>query len=156
MIWWFLSACARSGVQTDQILCYHKSMLGCVIIPLGRPRSVYKSGVESCFLESWFEMAKWPWRSRPMILYSISVKRISKCIFGANLVILAQIHFKLLHRNPNFLEFWVKWPKWPWRWRSMILIFNNSQEYHRMHVWCKFGNFSSNMWWVIVRTSRIS
>ena len=37
-------------------------------------------------------------------LYSIPVKRISRCIykFGANLVILAQIHFKLLHGKAKF------------------------------------------------------
>ena len=26
------------------------------------------------------------------------------------------------------------------------------QEYPRMHVWCKFGDSSSNQWWVIVQT----
>ena len=32
----------------------------------------------------------------------IPVKRISRCIFGANLVILAQIHLKLLRRQTKF------------------------------------------------------
>ena len=30
-----------------------------------------------------------------------------------------------------------------------------SWEYHRMHVWCKFGYCSRNLWRVIPRTSRI-
>ena len=34
----------------------------------------------------------------------------------------------------NVLEFYVKWPKWPWRSRSMTSIFNTSREYPRMHV----------------------
>ena len=28
------------------------------------------------------------------------------------------------------------------------LIFNTSWEYHMMLLWCKFGDFSSNLWWV--------
>ena len=36
----------------------------------------------------------------------------------------------------------------------MTHIFNISWEYLRMHVWCKFGDSSSNLWRVIVRTSK--
>ena len=43
----------------------HKSTLGSVTL-LGRPRSVSKNDVECRFLESWDEMAKWPWRLRSM------------------------------------------------------------------------------------------
>ena len=32
----------------------------------------------------------------------------------------------------NFLEFWVKWPKWPWGSVSMGRIFNSSREYPNM------------------------
>ena len=39
-------------------------------------------------------MAKWPWRS--CLPFSIPADRNLRCIFGANLVILAQIHLKLL------------------------------------------------------------
>ena len=54
---------------------------------------------------SWNPDSKWPkdlecqgqWP-----LYSTPVKRISRSIFGANLVILAQIHFKLLHGKDKF------------------------------------------------------
>ena len=35
-----------------------------------------------------------------------------------------------------------KWPKWPWRSRSMTSIINTSREYPRMHVWSKFGDSS--------------
>ena len=35
-----------------------------------------------------------------------------------------------------------KWPKWPWRSRTVSPIFNTSQEYHRMYVWCKFGELA--------------
>ena len=45
-----------------------------------------------------------------------------------------------------------QWPKWPSRSRSITLIFDNSEEYPMMHVWCKFGNSSSNLWGVIMRT----
>ena len=41
----------------------NKSTLGGVT-PLGRPRSACTSDVERRFLESWDEIAKWPWRSR--------------------------------------------------------------------------------------------
>ena len=40
-----------------------------------------------------------------------------------------------------------KWPKWPWRSRSMTFIFNTNREYPRIHVWCKFGDSSPNLWW---------
>ena len=49
-----------------------------------------------------------------------------------------------------------KWPKWPWRSRSMTHIFNTCQEYPRMHLWCKFGDSSPNLWSVITQTSQIS
>ena len=38
----------------------------------------------------------------------------------------------------------------------MTSIFNTSWEYRRMHVWCKFGDSSPNLWRVLVRTSQIS
>ena len=34
----------------------------------------------------------------------------------------------------------------------MTSIFNTSREYPKMHVWSKFGDSSSNLWRVIVRT----
>ena len=45
----------------------------------------------------------------------------------------------------NFIEFWVK--------RSMTPIFYTSLEYPVMHVWGTFGEFNSNLWWVIMPTS---
>ena len=51
--------------------------------------------------------------------------------------------------KPNFLEFLDKWLKWPWRSRSMTSIFNTSREYPKMHVWCKFGDSSPNIWRVL-------
>ena len=67
---------------------------------------------------------------------SIPVKRISRCIIGANLVILAKIHFKLLRRQAKFprilsrngqndLKGQGHWP--------MFLIPNKSTS------WCMFG-----------------
>ena len=42
--------------------------------------------------------------------------------------------------------------KWRWRSRPMAPIFNNSPENHKIHVWCKFIDFSSNLGRVIVLT----
>ena len=36
----------------------------------------------------------------------------------------------------------------------MTSIFNISWEYPRMHVWCKFIDSSSNLWRIIVQTSK--
>ena len=58
--------------------------------------------------------------------------------------------------KPNFLDSQSKWPKWPWRSRLMTSIFNTSQEYPKIHVWCKFGESSPNLWRVIMRTIQIS
>ena len=44
----------------------------------------------------------------------------------------------------RFLKFWVEKAKWPWRSRSITLIFNASCGNPKMHIWCKFDNFSSN------------
>ena len=120
------------------------------IIPIGRPRWVYKSEVKCSFLESWFLESdlKWPndlegqdqWP-----LYSKPVWRISRRIFGTNLMILVQIHYKLLHgqakfprilsqNGQNYLECQGQWP----------LILNNSWEYPMMHTWHKFGDSSPN------------
>ena len=120
------------------------------IIPIGRPRWVYKSDVKCSFLESWFLESdlKWPndlegqdqWP-----LYSKPVWRISRRIFGTNLMILVQIHYKVLHgqakfprilsqNGQNYLECQGQWP----------LILNNSWEYPMMHTWHKFGDSSPN------------
>ena len=79
----------------------YKSMLGHVT-HLGQPSSVYRSYFECCFLEFWVEMCKWLWRSRSMSPFSIPAKGIQGCTFGANLVIVAQIHRKLLCRQSKF------------------------------------------------------
>ena len=42
--------------------------------------------------------------------------------------------------------------KRPWRSRLMPPIFNISCENHKMHIWCKFGDFSSNPLKVIGQT----
>ena len=49
--------------------------------------------------------------------------------------------------------------KWPWRSRSMTSVFNNNRENPKMHIWCKFGDCSSNplqVIMVIMQTSQIS
>ena len=93
-------------------------------------------------------MAKWPWRSRSMPAIFKTDVRIPRWIFGANLVILAQIHQKLScgQKKPwNSYNSESKWPKWPWRSRSMTSIFNTSWAYPRMRVWCKYGDFNPNL-----------
>ena len=73
-------------------------------------------------------------------------------MFGANLVILAQICDELLcgqakfprilsQNDQNDIEGHA---------RSMTSIFDTTQEYPKMHVWFKFGDSSPNLWWAIV------
>ena len=45
--------------------------------------------------------------------------------------------------------------KLTWRSRSMTPIFNNNWENPKMHIWCKFGDSSSNPFQVIARTNQI-
>ena len=45
--------------------------------------------------------------------------------------------------------------KWHWRSSSMTSIFNTICENPKMHIWCKFGDSSSNTLQVIARTSQI-
>ena len=84
----------------------------------------------------------------------IPAESITGCMFGTNLVVLAQVCDELLCRQSkkNFQNYESKWPKWPWRSRSMASIFSTNCEYPMMHLWCKFGDSSSNLWWVIIRT----
>ena len=65
--------------------------------PLGRPRSVYKSDVECCSLsQNGLEgQGQWP-------PFWITAERIPKCIFRANLVILALIYYQLLRTQARF------------------------------------------------------
>ena len=46
--------------------------------------------------------------------------------------------------------------KWPWRSKSMTPIFNTSQEILKMHIWCIFGDSSSNLLQVIPQANLIS
>ena len=77
----------------------YKSTLGNVTT-LGRPASISihvraTLNAISKLPNDLADKGQWP-------PYSIPVKIISRCIFGANLVILAQIHYKLLHRQVNY------------------------------------------------------
>ena len=70
------------------------------VILIGQPRSVYNSDIECCLLEFWVQMVKCAWRSRSMApIFNTSWKNP---IFGANLVIVAQIHYKALCRQAKF------------------------------------------------------
>ena len=91
------------------------------------------------------EQGRWP-------QFSIQAESIPGCMFGANLVVLAQIYDELLCGQADYKNFESKWPKWPWRSKSMNPIFNTNQEYPMRHIWCKIGDCSSNLWRVIVRT----
>ena len=85
--------------------------------------------------------------------FSITAKSIPG-MFGANLVIPAQMCDELSHRQAKFpIILGSKWPKWPWRSRSMTPTVNTKWEYPMMHVWCKFEDSRSNLWWVIKWTS---
>ena len=95
---------------------------------------------------SWSSELKWPNDldgQGPWPPFSISAEIIQRCILGTNLIILAQIHYKVLcgqfkfprilsHNDQNDLE-------------VEYNIFNSSWDYPMMHVWCKFGEFSSNL-----------
>ena len=116
------------------------------VTPLGQLRSLYKSNVERCFLEFWVEMAKWPWWSRSMTsIFNISwdntkVHTWYKFDDSSSKSLQGIVWTIQISKNSE-----PQWPKWPWSWRSMISIFNSSWDYPMMHVWCKFGDFSSNL-----------
>ena len=56
----------------------------------------------------------------------------------------------------RWMPFFSRMAKWPWRSRSMPPIINTNWENPKMHIWCKFGDSSSNPLQVIARTSQIS
>ena len=68
-----------------------------LVTTLGWPGSVYKSDAEWRFSEFSVEMTKWPVRSRSMTPILIPVERVPARTLGTNLVILAQIRYKLSH-----------------------------------------------------------
>ena len=115
------------------------------ITPLGRARAIYKCNIE-CRLGILI-------RNGQMIL---EVKGNGSHVRYQQI----QIYWLKLKSitsfcvdKPDFLEFW---SKWPWRLMSMTPIFNTRQDYPRMRVWCKFGDFGTNLWWAIVRITLIS
>ena len=72
------------------------------VAPLGRPISVYKSDVECHFVSVNGQMALKVKVNASHFQYQTA--RIPRCIFGANLVILAQIHQKLLRGQAEILR----------------------------------------------------
>ena len=70
------------------------------VTPLGQPRSVYKSDVECSFLSRSGQTTLKVKVNDP--LFSILPKIIPRCIFGSNLVILAQICDELSHGQAKF------------------------------------------------------
>ena len=73
------------------------------------------------------------------------------CQFGASSSNLLKV---IVWTSQIFKNSTSKWPIWHWRSKSMTSIFNTKREYPRMHVWCKFGDSSSNLWRVIERTKK--
>ena len=108
-------------------------------------------------LEFWVKWSKWPWRSRSKTFIFNTSREYPRmhvrCKFGDS----SPNQWRVIVRTS-----WIsknsesKWPKWPWRSKSKTSVFNTSWEYCRMHVWCKFDDSSSNLWWVIVRTNQSS
>ena len=92
--------------------------------PLGRPRSVDKNNAKHRFLKFWVKMANWPWRSRSMTPIFNTSWENPKMYFGANLVILNQIHCKLLHGK-------AKYPR--------ILSQNGQNDLQRYGQWPQFS-----------------
>ena len=79
--------------------------------------------------------------------FAIPAKSIPGYIFGANLVIPAQTWDKLSHRQGQFPKILSQnCQNDLGRSTSMTPIFDLSWEYPMMHVWCKFGDFSSNLY----------
>ena len=123
----------------------NNSMLGHVTHH-GQPRSVYKSHAECRFLEFWVKMATWPWRSRSMtLIFNISWEN-PKMHIWSKLGDSSSNPSQVIARTSQipWNSEW-KWPRWPWRSMSMTSIFNTSWEYPMKHVWCKFGDSSSNL-----------
>ena len=111
-----------------------KCTLRCVI-PLGRPKSVYKGNVEMPLLG--FEMAVWPWWSRLMtpVCYT-SQANLQMHIwrkFGDSSSNPCQVIVRTSQISYNSES---KWPKWLWSSRSMTPIFDTRQEWPMMHIWC--------------------
>ena len=96
-------------------------------------------------------MAEWPWRSRsitPIFNTSHAYPRMHLwCKFGSTL----NLWWVIVPTSRIASNSESKWPKWPWRSRSMTALFNTSWEYSLMHFWCKFGDPSSNLWQVTVQ-----
>ena len=95
---------------------------------------------------SWNYDFKWPnyLEGQGQCLTSpIPAEKIPRHIFGAHLVILAQIDDKLSCRQAQFPRIpRVKMAKMTLKVRSTTPIFHSSWNYPRMHVWCKFGDSS--------------
>ena len=100
---------------------------------------------------------KWTWRPNSMTSIFNTSREYPRmhvwCKFGDSSPNLWQVIALTNQISKNSES---KWPKWTWRPNSMTSIFNTSREYPRMHVWCKFGDSSPNLWQVIALTSQIS
>ena len=110
-----------ASIQCQQgTISITRASLDCVTT-LGWPRSARKSDIECCFFDS---ELKWPndlegqgqWPP-----FSVPAEIIPRCTFGSKLVIIAQIHYKLLigqakfprilsQNSQNDLECHGKWP----------------------------------------------
>ena len=117
----------RAAVIFDrkiQKYSYNKSMFGTCSTPWPAKISIQEQHWMQ-FLESkWWPnvletQGQWP-------PFSIPAERIPRCIFGTNLVFLAQIT-SFQADKPIFLEFNFKWPKWTPSSRLMTSIFITSQ-----------------------------
>ena len=99
----------------------------------------------------------WPWRSRLIPpIFNTSWK---------NPTIPVHIWCKIVDSSPNPITSYhiptsqisqnskSKWPKWPW---SSPPFSIPAESILVLHVWCKFGDSSPTLWWVITQTSQIS
>ena len=108
--------------------------------------------IDRISLNSESKWSNWHWRSRSVTYISNTSREYSR-MCGADWMILVLICDKLSRGKAEFHRILIqKWPKWPWRSKSMNSIFNIIREYHMMNAWHKFGDSSSNLWRVIVQT----
>ena len=125
---------------------------------LGLRRSASTCSINS--LHIWFRLIMWDKCSS--LVYYLDVKFIPSLSISSNRKKQARLgHVRPLGQPISVIQeqrwmpvFEKKWPKWPWRSKSMTFIFSTIWEHPKIHVWCKFGDSISNLWRVITQTGK--
>ena len=126
------------------------------VAPLGRPRSVYMSDIECRFVSRNGQMALKVKVNAFHFQYHLRESQDAYLMLIWWFELKSMKSYRAGKPKFKFVEYWVKMAKMTLKVKVNDPHFQYQLKVPKMHVWCKIGDSSPNLWQVIAWTSPIS